>query len=183
MIKLKKETILRMKAFVRESDLHTVVEHVEDVANGQWDLIAKLGRFTASGIMFYPTDFEDETTMKTEFKRGVDEIPEHYKKACGTIEPRQFLKMMPFQLGNACKYILRCSYKGAERQDLMKALDYLEWAEDDGETPFNPAVYYLAPFFANDIIDALFEANGEVNYNGARNLINSLLESTDYGNE
>lgn len=178
MMRLKQDTIKRMKPFFNLQNLGLVVNHVEWLAN-DFDYFKTVGKFSHAGMNFYPTDFEEDESMKTEFKRGVDEIPEHYKKACGTIEPRQFLKLMPFQLGNACKYILRCSFKGAERQDLMKALDYLEWADDDGEKPFTPAVYYIAPFFGNDIIDVLFEANGEVNYNGARNLINSLLDDME----
>ena len=178
MMRLKQETIQRMKPFFSKFALQNAIEVIERKVNER-EHILELGYFSYNGVYFYPSDFEDETTMKTEFKRGVDEIPEHYKKACATIEPRFLLKLMPFQLGNACKYALRCAYKGAEKQDLLKCLDYLEWAEEDNEKPFNDAVYYLAPFFGNDILDILFEENGVVDYNGAREFINAILDEIE----
>lgn len=165
-MKLKKETIERMKAFIASDILSDVVEEVEKAAP-----TGMIGSFRYYGMQFYPTDFEADEPMK----RGVDECPDHYKKACATIEPRQILKMMPFQLGNACKYILRYQYKGNEKQDLLKALDYLEWAKDDREHPINNDIFVIHSFFNNDILDVLFEG-GKVHYEGTREFINAILE-------
>lgn len=176
MKKLKKETITRMKPYFNPRNLMFIINHVEMLAN-DFDYLTTVGKFSHAGMYFYPTDFEEEP-MNTEFKRGVDECPDHYKKACVTIEPRHVLKMMPFQLGNACKYILRYPYKGNQKQDLMKALDYLEWAENDNEVPFNNDCRAIIPFFNNEILDLLFEG-GEVHYEGTREFINAILEDME----
>lgn len=84
-------------------------------------------------------------------------IPSHYAKCCATIEPRELLKMMPFQLGCACKYLLRYQHKGRPVEDLKKALDYLRWAYADGEIP-HADVFALVPFFKNDLLSELFHA-------------------------
>lgn len=84
-------------------------------------------------------------------------IPEHYRKCCGTIEPRVLLKRLPFQLGSACGYLLRAPYKESESKDLFKALDYLTWAEEDGEGIRGNAseFWLLASFFNNRYLDVM----------------------------
>lgn len=86
-------------------------------------------------------------------------IPEHYRQCCAVIEPRDILKKLPFQLGNACKYLLRAKYKGNEKQDLLKALDYLTWAKEAQEDldPYKAQEFmYLIPYFNNDYLLLLF---------------------------
>ena len=61
---------------------------------------------------------------KTEF----DPInkPEHYNKS--DIQPIDFIEangLLDFRLANAIKYISRCLYKGTEKEDLEKAIWYL----------------------------------------------------------
>ena len=52
--------------------------------------------------------------------------PKHY--AGGDLEPLKIIQQhnLPFELGNALKYIARCNHKGTKREDLEKAIDYLE---------------------------------------------------------
>lgn len=86
-------------------------------------------------------------------------IPGHYRQCCAVIEPRDILKKLPFQLGNACKYLLRAKYKGNEKQDLLKALDYLTWAEEsrEGLSAYEAQEFmYLIPYFNNDYLSLLF---------------------------
>lgn len=86
-------------------------------------------------------------------------IPEHYRQCCAVIEPRDILKKLPFQLGNACKYLLRAKYKGNEEQDLLKALDYLTWAEEAQEDldSYNAQAFmYIVPYFNNEYMSLLF---------------------------
>lgn len=51
--------------------------------------------------------------------------PSHYNR--GKIEVIEFIEDqdLPFNLGNAVKYIARCRYKGTIEQDLEKAIWYL----------------------------------------------------------
>lgn len=84
-------------------------------------------------------------------------IPEHYRKCCGVVEPRELLKHMPFQLGNACKYLLRAPHKESEEKDLLKALDYLTWAMEEEEAPRGSAseFWLLASFFNNRYLNVM----------------------------
>ena len=65
-----------------------------------------------------------------EFKSAVEDkrpnVP-HYKK--GHIEPIDFINShkLNFNLGNAIKYITRCNFKGTKREDIQKAIDYLNF--------------------------------------------------------
>ena len=51
----------------------------------------------------------------------------HYKQ--GAIEPIDFINSqeLNFNLGNAVKYIARCNHKGTKKEDLRKAIDYLNF--------------------------------------------------------
>jgi len=55
------------------------------------------------------------------------DLSPHYKQ--GEIQPIDLIKDMgdlePFCLGNAIKYIVRCRHKGSKKQDIEKAIDYL----------------------------------------------------------
>jgi hypothetical protein len=52
--------------------------------------------------------------------------PKHYVD--GDLEPLKIIQEhnLPFELGNALKYIARCNHKGTKHEDLQKAIDYLE---------------------------------------------------------
>lgn len=52
--------------------------------------------------------------------------PEHYTSHPSGIECLEITKYMDFCLGNAIKYIWRSSLKGAEIEDLQKAIFYIE---------------------------------------------------------
>lgn len=84
-------------------------------------------------------------------------IPDHYRKCCGIIEPRVLLKRLPFQLGNACKYLLRAPHKESEEKDLLKALDYLTWAMEEEEATRGSAseFWLLASFFNNRYLNVM----------------------------
>lgn len=59
--------------------------------------------------------------------------PKHYNElnafcvTCGkSIECIEVVRNMQFNLGNAIKYIWRCSHKGSKVEDLKKAIWYLQ---------------------------------------------------------
>lgn len=112
-------------------------------------------------------------------------IPEHYRRCCAVIEPRDILKLMPFQLGNACKYLLRAKYKGNEKQDLLKALDYLTWADNRCETIKDRrdrrAVVLLVRYFDNEYLTTLFNPcyDGE-DYRNTIDLVKERIRAIDY---
>lgn len=59
--------------------------------------------------------------------------PEHYKAGVPEgVEVIDIIReqglLFEFSLGNAIKYVLRAKYKGALKQDLRKARQYLDWA-------------------------------------------------------
>lgn len=51
----------------------------------------------------------------------------HYKT--GKIEPIDFINdhELNFNLGNVIKYVVRCNHKGTKREDLQKAIDYINF--------------------------------------------------------
>ena len=71
----------------------------------------------------------------------VRETPAHYTR--GNIEVWDFIRdqHLNYHLGNAIKYICRAGYKDSKREDLEKAIHYLEnellhssQPDDDGRT-------------------------------------------------
>ncbi len=54
------------------------------------------------------------------------ESPTHYTR--GSIEVWDFIRdqQLNYHLGNAIKYICRAGYKGSKKEDLHKAIHYLE---------------------------------------------------------
>ncbi len=52
--------------------------------------------------------------------------PAHYCSHPSGVEVIQITEHLPFCTGNAIKYILRAPFKGKERQDLEKAIWYLQ---------------------------------------------------------
>lgn len=74
--------------------------------------------------------------------------PPHYKQY--RHEVIELTENLDFCVGNACKYILRAPFKGNERQDLEKALWYMERAkrnivpdcEDYYRIPLKVAQYF-----------------------------------------
>ena len=56
----------------------------------------------------------------------VSKSPAHYTR--GSIEVWDFIRdqQLNYHLGNAIKYICRAGYKGSRREDLEKAIHYLE---------------------------------------------------------
>jgi hypothetical protein len=50
----------------------------------------------------------------------------HYKKHPSGIEAIEVCKHESFNIGNAIKYLMRRKFKGSEKEDLKKALYYIE---------------------------------------------------------
>jgi hypothetical protein len=88
-----------------------------------------------------PTAAELNNTVKIPgvvsmaFSLGSDPVtePEHYKAGMPEgVEVIDVIReqglLFEFSLGNAIKYVLRAKYKGALKQDLRKARQYLDWA-------------------------------------------------------
>lgn len=67
-------------------------------------------------------------TGKTEFDPV--ERPRHYVESAVTIEPIELLRHAPFDLGCALKYLIRYDKKCNAKQDLKKALWYLDRVEE-----------------------------------------------------
>lgn len=106
-------------------------------------------------------------------------IPEHYRKCCGVVEPRELLKRLPFQLGNACKYLLRAPHKESEEKDLLKALDYLTWAMEEEEAARGSAseFWLLASFFNNRYLNVMkfLRDSNNVDYESVIGLVKARL--------
>ncbi len=51
----------------------------------------------------------------------------HYQQ--GVIEPIDYINShdLGFNLGNTIKYITRCNFKGTKKEDLQKAIDYINF--------------------------------------------------------
>lgn len=157
------------------------IQEVERIAN-------EFGRsFSLYHVCFAQNDFYKEDEKMIETNHDLGHAPKHYEQACAKIEPREFLRYLPFQLGNACKYILRYQYKGHPLEDLKKALDYLEWASEAYEEPISEKVFVLVPYFDNQILDVLFNAyeedEPEINYDDAIAFVREQIALLENGNE
>lgn len=52
--------------------------------------------------------------------------PKHYNSNGSGIECIDVVEWMPFNIGNAMKYLWRCDHKGADVEDLEKAVWYIQ---------------------------------------------------------
>lgn len=60
--------------------------------------------------------------------------PQHYRSHPSGVECIEITRLQSFTLGNCLKYLWRAGQKDDLRQDLLKALQYVDWAiEDDAE--------------------------------------------------
>lgn len=82
--------------------------------------------------------------------------PAHYTRMSLTIEPIDLCELLPFCLGNACKYIMRAGFKEGESatDDYRKAAWYLgralKEANDDADVLFaSPVATVMAKKFAD----------------------------------
>ena len=64
----------------------------------------------------------------TELPKIADTVnhPKHYVSQGVFIEPIDLCRHLPFDLGNACKYLIRAGHKNNEVEDVKKAIWYLE---------------------------------------------------------
>lgn len=63
----------------------------------------------------------DEASMSDQVNH-----PRHYNSHPSGIECIEVVEHMPFNIGNAVKYLWRCGLKGDEIEDLKKARWYIE---------------------------------------------------------
>lgn len=79
--------------------------------------------------LYTDTRADWEKTSEAEKKRGVgyDAVnkPAHYRAHASGVECIQITEHMNFCLGNAIKYIWRAGLKGEAREDLQKAVFYI----------------------------------------------------------
>ena len=75
--------------------------------------------------------------------------PEYYRR--GSIQVWDFIRDqgLNFHLGNAIKYICRAGYKGSRREDLTKAIHYLQ-NELEQEILHQPASTGVQGWFPSD---------------------------------
>lgn len=52
--------------------------------------------------------------------------PPHYRKHPSGVEAIYICEQLPYHLGQALKYVLRAPYKDSRKQDLLKAMWYLD---------------------------------------------------------
>lgn len=69
--------------------------------------------------------------------------PKHYTQASVLLEPIDILRYAPFDLGNAIKYVIRAGHKDDKKQDLQKALKYINWAMDNYYMNSKPYVEFF----------------------------------------
>lgn len=50
------------------------------------------------------------------------------------IEAKEIIRLLPFQLANVYKYVIRRNDKGTHKEDLEKALEYLKWEKEKPST-------------------------------------------------
>lgn len=69
----------------------------------------------------------EELEKKLEREKMTRPHVPHYQQ--GQIEPIDFINShgFNFNLGNAVKYITRCNHKGTKKEDLKKAIDYINF--------------------------------------------------------
>lgn len=101
----------------------------EQPAKPASDSVAKTVAFSAS---IGGTAAGSSSTSTTE---AVDH-PSHYNASPSGIECIDVVETMPFNIGNAIKYLWRCDHKGKDIEDLRKALWYVQ-REIDRRTKAN----------------------------------------------
>jgi len=67
----------------------------------------------------------DSVAKTVAFSEAVDH-PSHYNSSPCGVECIDVVEEMPFNLGNAIKYLWRCDHKGKDIEDLQKALWYVQ---------------------------------------------------------
>lgn len=76
-------------------------------------------------ITTYVTDSEKAMMKQYMFSKTVDH-PEHYNAHPSGVECIDVIEHMPFNIGNAVKYLWRLGHKGDPVEQLEKAIWYLE---------------------------------------------------------
>jgi len=103
--------------------------------------------------------------------------PKHYSD--GYLEPLKIIQQhnLPFELGNALKYIARCNHKGTKREDLKKAIDYLNRFIDYRNQYFPDKIIVMLEWgISFDLADAVIEILcGDIDF--AEILIRKELEN------
>lgn len=73
--------------------------------------------------------------------------PQHYVSQGHFIEPIDLCRNLPFDIGNACKYIIRAGHKNNEIEDIKKAIWYL----NDFVEKFNNYTFFRDPTNPDDL--------------------------------
>ncbi|HYD87129.1 MAG TPA: DUF3310 domain-containing protein [Vitreimonas sp.] len=118
--------------------------------------------------------------------------PAHYNAHPHGVECIELAEQLPFCQGNAVKYLWRADHKGAQLEDLQKALWYVERAldsaaatvviddglKDDGHDPFARLLARACAGFAPDVAQAI-RAIAEGHLNIAAIAIRLLLAKAE----
>lgn len=89
------------------------------------DSVAKAVASSASVSKTSDEWHRTSTTVPVVPPEAVDH-PKHYNSHPKSIECIDVVEEMPFNIGNAIKYLWRCDHKGKTTEDLKKALWYVQ---------------------------------------------------------
>ena len=111
--------------------------------------------------------------------------PAHYTRLRITIEPIDLCELLPFCLGNTCKYLMRAGFKEGESasDDYKKAAWYLDRAienlpEDDDILIHSPAAALIAKKFEDScpLLGYLFDFTyGGITHDSAVDTLGRIL--------
>ncbi len=111
--------------------------------------------------------------------------PSHYN-AHPHMECIELVEMLPFCEGNAIKYLWRAGLKGPAREDLEKALWYVNRAASRAKHPFyaRPSAFQqtlrrACEGFESDIVREAIRAIGNEQYVAARSYIQALIKNEE----
>lgn len=99
--------------------------------------------------------------------------PQHYRTVSG-MQLIELVRMLPFSIGNAIKYAYRNARKENARQDLEKALWYLN------DFSLNPYLVERAEFkITEDLMDSVFEGANDEDRESCEALVEVYLTVAD----
>ena len=112
---------------LKDNEVSEVVDEVQERSSDE-NPNNTYGPITAYGLDKEGWDKMADEVDKEFYNRIKDDVnhPQHYTSHPSGVETIEITEHMNFCLGNAVKYIMRCELKGNKKQDLEKAIWYLQ---------------------------------------------------------